>query len=71
MARDGKLYSGGDVAKRVGCTRETLKYYEKLGKLAPKRMSNGTRVYNERDIATARGLFGGNGSQGRTRRGRA
>lgn len=36
----------GDVAAQSGCSRETIRHYEKLGLLArPKRQANGYRCY--------------------------
>lgn len=68
MARhDKKLYSTGDAAREVGCSPDSLRYYEKRGKIAPTQISNGERIYTQRDIDTARGLFGHAKSSRRTR----
>ena len=43
--------SRGQLAARLGVNPETIRFYEKTGLLhAPKRGSNGYRVYDERDL---------------------
>jgi DNA-binding transcriptional MerR regulator len=43
--------SRGQLAARLGVNPETIRFYEKTGLLpAPKRRSNGYRVYDERDL---------------------
>ena len=44
-------YSAGELAKNLGITKDTLRYYEKEGLLPPiKRDSSGHRVYSESDM---------------------
>ncbi len=43
------MYRISELAKRVGLSRSTLLYYEKLGLIAGKRLSNGYRSYSEQD----------------------
>lgn len=41
-----------DFSERIGITPYTLRYYEKIGVLKPiKRIKNGYREYDEKDIA--------------------
>ena len=40
-----------EFAKRTGLSIDTLRYYEKLGLLEPKRDAGGRRVYSETDAA--------------------
>ena len=44
-------YSVGEVAKKLGISRDALRYYEKEGLLPPiKRNSSGHRVFSESDM---------------------
>lgn len=43
------MYSISELAAKLGITRTTLLYYEKLGLLKGQRRDNGYRLYNERD----------------------
>ena len=44
-------YTAGELAKKLGVTKDTLRYYEKEGLLPPiKRDSSGHRVYSESDM---------------------
>jgi DNA-binding transcriptional MerR regulator len=40
----------GEVARRVGLSARTIKYYEERGLLCPTRSENRYRVYNETDV---------------------
>jgi Hg(II)-responsive transcriptional regulator len=45
----------GEVARRIGCTVETIRLYEKKGLLTqPVRKPSGYRIYEEDDIARLR-----------------
>lgn len=44
-------YSTGEVAKKLGLTKDSLRYYEKEGLLPPiKRDSSGHRAFSESDV---------------------
>ncbi|MCX8130871.1 MAG: MerR family transcriptional regulator [Clostridia bacterium] len=46
-----KVYSIGEVIKKLNINKETIRYYEKIGLLSqPQKASNGYRVYSEEDI---------------------
>lgn len=48
---DQKLLKIGDLAKRVGVTVRTVRYYEELGLFSPAQISpGGFRLYNENDL---------------------
>lgn len=41
----------GELAKRLGITTRTIRYYEEIGLMvAPERLGGGTRMYNKEDI---------------------
>lgn len=44
------MYRISELAKQVGLTRSTLLYYEKLGLITGQRLSNGYRVYGDKDL---------------------
>ena len=44
----------GAAANEIGVTPSTLRIYERLGLLKPRRDSSGKRLYNDREIAQAR-----------------
>lgn len=44
-----ELYSIGELAKQSGVGTRTLRHYESLGLLSPKRQANGYRAYDARD----------------------
>ncbi|MDA0149814.1 MerR family transcriptional regulator [Vibrio sp. LaRot3] len=44
------MYRISELAQRVGLSRSTLLYYEKLGLICGARQSNGYRRYSERDL---------------------
>jgi DNA-binding transcriptional MerR regulator len=43
------MYRISELAQRVGVSRATLLYYEKIGLLEGQRQANGYRVYSEAD----------------------
>ncbi|MEW6611460.1 MAG: MerR family transcriptional regulator [Pseudomonadota bacterium] len=45
------LYKIGDVARRLGTTARTLRFYEEQGLIAATRTEKGTRRYAEADVA--------------------
>ena len=50
----------GDIAKRVGMSVKTIRYYEGLGLLSPpERTEAGYRVYAEQDVERLRFIKGG------------
>ncbi|PRX37466.1 Cu(I)-responsive transcriptional regulator [Meinhardsimonia xiamenensis] len=40
----------GDVAERSGLPAKTIRYYEDIGLIRPKRDANGYRAFDERDL---------------------
>lgn len=40
----------GDVALKTGLPAKTIRYYEDIGLVAPRRDANGYRVFSERDV---------------------
>ena len=48
------VYKIGEVAKLLGTTPRTLRFYEEEGMLDPFRTAKGTRLYSEGDIARLR-----------------
>ncbi|PQJ85056.1 hypothetical protein BTO22_16395 [Aliivibrio sifiae] len=44
------MYRISELAQRVGLSRSTLLYYEKLGLISAKRQANGYRSYSENDL---------------------
>lgn len=44
-----KEYTIGDVSKRLGISRDTLRFYEKKGIIAPRKLDNGYRCYSYED----------------------
>ncbi len=46
-----EMYQIGEVAKKLGITTRTIRYYEEIGLMnAPKRLEAGIRVYTKEDI---------------------
>ncbi len=45
-----KKYKIGEIAKILGTTTQTLRFYEQEGIVVPKKSENGTRYYTEADI---------------------
>ena len=45
-----KTFSLATVAKIIGISKSTLRYYDKLDLLIPKRADNQYRFYNEQDL---------------------
>jgi DNA-binding transcriptional MerR regulator len=48
------VYKIGDVARLLGTSVSTLRYYENEGLLTPVRTSGGTRLYNDAEVARFR-----------------
>ncbi|MGB1221529.1 MAG: MerR family transcriptional regulator, partial [Alcanivoracaceae bacterium] len=48
------MYRISELAARVGLSRSTLLYYEKRGLIAGRRMANGYRAYDDRDVQRIR-----------------
>lgn len=46
----------GEVAGAVGATPRALRYYEKIGLLAPSRLNGWVRAYDSTDVRTARDI---------------
>ncbi|WP_028934131.1 MerR family transcriptional regulator [Pseudonocardia spinosispora] len=44
----------GEVARRAGVTTKAVRYYESLGLIAPGRLANGYRDYDEHDVRLTR-----------------
>jgi DNA-binding transcriptional MerR regulator len=42
----------GELSRRTGASRRSLRYYEEQGLLTPTRLPNGYRDYDERAVAT-------------------
>ena len=51
-ATDGRTYRTAAFAALAGVTSRTLRHYDRLGLLKPKRTAAGYRVYAERDLET-------------------
>ncbi len=55
MAQDVKLpdttttFSIGDLAKQLGISTRTIRYYEERGLITPQRSDGGQRIYTRRD----------------------
>lgn len=48
---DDKVIQIGEVAKSLGITTRTIRYYEEIGLMGPpERLGGGTRMYNRADI---------------------
>lgn len=45
------VYLRNQLAKAAGINIETLRYYEKVGLISPKRLENGYRLYSEDAVA--------------------
>ncbi|MFF2459664.1 MerR family DNA-binding transcriptional regulator [Peribacillus simplex] len=45
------MYTISELAKEFGLTTRTLRYYEELGMLRPKRTETGKRVYGKKEYA--------------------
>ena len=43
-----KQYTIGDVSKRLGISRDSLRFYEKKGIITPQKLENGYRCYTMR-----------------------
>ncbi|MGV9428304.1 MerR family transcriptional regulator [Streptomyces sp. NPDC003656] len=44
----------GELSRRTGASRRSLRYYEEQGLLVPSRLPNGYRDYGERTVPTVR-----------------
>ncbi len=40
----------GDIAQRTGLPAKTIRYYEEIGLVTPRREANGYRVFDDKDI---------------------
>ena len=45
-----KQYTIGDVSKRLGISRDSLRFYEKKGIITPQKLENGYRCYSYEDM---------------------
>ena len=45
------MYTISELAKEFGLTTRTLRYYEELGMLKPKRTETGNRIYEKKEYA--------------------
>jgi len=45
-----KRYKIGEIARLIGSTTQTLRFYEQEGIVVPEKTENGTRTYSETDI---------------------
>lgn len=45
-----------DTARRTGISTDSLRYYDKLGLICPKRLENGYRYYDDQDITSLKYL---------------
>ncbi len=51
MSNKNKFVQIGELAKRLGITTRTIRYYEEIGLMGPsERLGGGTRTYNKDDI---------------------
>lgn len=49
--RQGKIVQIGELAKQLGITTRTIRYYEEIGLMGPsERIGGGTRTYNTDDV---------------------
>jgi DNA-binding transcriptional MerR regulator len=48
------VYRISELAEKVGLSRSTLLYYEKLGLLRGVRQTNGYRLYSDKDVQQLR-----------------
>ncbi|MBC7209280.1 MAG: MerR family transcriptional regulator, partial [Pseudomonas sp.] len=48
------MYRISELAAKVGLSRSTLLYYEKLGLVSSRRQANGYRTYGEQDLQQLR-----------------
>lgn len=48
------MYRISELAEKVGLSRSTLLYYEKLGLLQGVRQTNGYRLYSDKDVQQLR-----------------
>ena len=49
--KDNHLHTISQVAAMLGVTLRTIRFYEELHLIPPKRILNGRRVYNDADVA--------------------
>lgn len=54
--RDRGVFSIGIVAQMTGLHDQTIRQYEKLGLITPKRSSGGTRRFSENDVARLKAI---------------
>lgn len=54
-----ETYSISELAKQFGITTRTIRYYEELGLLHPKRTEGGQRIFSKREKTRLRLIFRG------------
>ena len=54
MTRTEELQKIGEVAKKLGTTPRTLRFYEEEGLVISRRTTGGTRLYSHEDVARLR-----------------
>ncbi|GAB3805816.1 MerR family transcriptional regulator [Virgibacillus kimchii] len=57
--RHQETYSISELAERFGITTRTIRYYEELGLLHPKRTEGGQRIFSKRESTRLRLIFRG------------
>lgn len=57
MDSDGLVMKIGEVSETLGVSQRTLRYYEELGLVAPRRSRGGIRLYSEADIGRIREIL--------------
>jgi DNA-binding transcriptional MerR regulator len=57
--KDEETYSISELAKRFGITTRTIRYYEELGLLHPKRSEGGQRIFSKREKTRLHLIFRG------------
>lgn len=50
MGRDARLLTIGEAAKHVGVSRDTLRRWEKRGKIKPRRSPTNRRFYTKEEL---------------------
>ena len=68
MSKDSQWITIGDAAKRLGVSRDTLRRWEKAGKIKPVRSPTNRRYYTKSQLD---GLMGGAGKPSKKTEGKA